>query len=401
MPRTAELPRIVRWKGDYHLFLTDGGTGNHKRIRCQAVGAVTPAQRRALVKKHTEAMFAAHVLSLQHGSEVAFDTPLADDLKGYLGSLAERSAARLANPNAREGLAPKSARLAGDSVRELMAWLPAGTTTGALDQQTLGRFFVHASGRGLATATLNLHRRNVRTALGWVNDLRPRRLPDFQLLVKACRPAPCSLALPSVYSPAQLQAFHRASCVTRQEVRRTRFGRVETYLQKVRQPSTPIDRLFLLLALTGVRLGEALGLKWSDVDLERGRLTIHAQKTGRPRVVPLVGAREGVIAPGLLDLLRVWRRMAPGAVYVLPCKRKPVLIRRTWDTVGRAAGVKITPQGLRKNWISYAASTGCPATVVAGWAGHSPIVMARYYLGQAVEARPGVSIQDAMGLLVG
>ena len=58
--------------------------------------------------------------------------------------------------------------------------------------------------------------------------------------------------------------------------------------------------LWHLLALTGVRRGEALGLKWSDVDLEHGRLMLQRQrkcvrygvretqlKTDKPRPVSL------------------------------------------------------------------------------------------------------------------
>ena len=58
--------------------------------------------------------------------------------------------------------------------------------------------------------------------------------------------------------------------------------------------------LWHLLALTGIRRGEALGLQWSDVDLEHGRLALQRQrkivryavretqlKTDKPRQVSL------------------------------------------------------------------------------------------------------------------
>jgi integrase len=59
--------------------------------------------------------------------------------------------------------------------------------------------------------------------------------------------------------------------------------------------------LWHVLALTGLRRGEALGLHWSDVDLEHGRLAVQRQralgagsaveerptKTGKPRAVSL------------------------------------------------------------------------------------------------------------------
>lgn len=45
--------------------------------------------------------------------------------------------------------------------------------------------------------------------------------------------------------------------------------------------------LFGLLAATGMRLGEAIGLKRADVDLEAGILTLRMTKGGKERFVPL------------------------------------------------------------------------------------------------------------------
>jgi integrase len=46
----------------------------------------------------------------------------------------------------------------------------------------------------------------------------------------------------------------------------------------------------VVLALsTGMRQGEILKLRWQDVDLKRGRITLHETKNGEERVVPLTG----------------------------------------------------------------------------------------------------------------
>lgn len=45
--------------------------------------------------------------------------------------------------------------------------------------------------------------------------------------------------------------------------------------------------LFGLLAATGMRLGEAIGLERADVDLEAGLLTLRVTKGGKDRLVPL------------------------------------------------------------------------------------------------------------------
>jgi integrase/recombinase XerD len=45
--------------------------------------------------------------------------------------------------------------------------------------------------------------------------------------------------------------------------------------------------MFGLIAATGLRLGEAIGLDRADADLDNGLLTIRGTKSGRDRLVPL------------------------------------------------------------------------------------------------------------------
>lgn len=76
------------------------------------------------------------------------------------------------------------------------------------------------------------------------------------------------------------------------------FGQVRTcflnfdQIRKVQIEATKIDpelgTLFLLVAYTGLRLGEALSLKPSGLDLENGRAFIGKTKNGEPREVRLV-----------------------------------------------------------------------------------------------------------------
>lgn len=66
--------------------------------------------------------------------------------------------------------------------------------------------------------------------------------------------------------------------------------------------------LFATLAYTGLRRGEALGLRWTDVDLDRRMLTVRHSyggqtKSGKHRTVPIPGA--------LVTFLRVYRLADP------------------------------------------------------------------------------------------
>jgi integrase/recombinase XerD len=81
-------------------------------------------------------------------------------------------------------------------------------------------------------------------------------------------------------------------------------------------PSTPLRPwlfhcLFGLLAVTGLRISEALELQLEDVDLEQAVLTVRAAKLGRTRLVPVHTSTREVLASYLRrreDFLRRYRR---------------------------------------------------------------------------------------------
>jgi integrase/recombinase XerD len=76
--------------------------------------------------------------------------------------------------------------------------------------------------------------------------------------------------VPYIYTPEEIAALLDA-CTDL-----IRYGRRHLY---------PV--LFGLIAATGLRLGEALGLAWDEVDLDDGILTITRGKSRDPRLVPL------------------------------------------------------------------------------------------------------------------
>lgn len=54
--------------------------------------------------------------------------------------------------------------------------------------------------------------------------------------------------------------------------------------------------LFGLLAVTGLRIGEALNIKLDDVDLDEGILTVRGTKFGKTRLIPLHQSTQKVLA---------------------------------------------------------------------------------------------------------
>lgn len=87
-------------------------------------------------------------------------------------------------------------------------------------------------------------------------------------------------------------------------------GRLLGTLRKIgaEQNRPDLHPLFALLAYTGLRRGEALGLRWSDVDLERRMITVRRSyggqtKSSKHRTVPLPTA--------LVSILKAYRLAEP------------------------------------------------------------------------------------------
>lgn len=155
------------------------------------------------------------------------------------------------------------------------------------------------------------------------------------------------------------------------------------------------------LATTGARRGEALGLRWSDLDLDEAsaavRQTVTAvrhqvviaprTKTGRSRRIDL---DERTVA-----VLRAWRarqleeRLAVGAgytdhglVFCLPDGRpyNPDRFSREFDRrVARHALPRIRLHDLRHTWATLALEAGVDVRVVAERLGNSPAVVWKNY----------------------
>jgi integrase len=135
--------------------------------------------------------------------------------------------------------------------------------------------------------------------------------------------------------------------------------------RKTTRPANPFAIAAIrFLLLTGWREGEALTLKWSDVDLESGLAMLADTKTGRsPR-------RIGVSALSLLeDLPRI-----ENSPYVFPGRSpdKPLVeINRLWYAARSAAGLdNVRLHDLRHSFASVSASSGGSLLETAKMLGH-------------------------------
>lgn len=156
-----------------------------------------------------------------------------------------------------------------------------------------------------------------------------------------------------------------------------------------------------LLALTGLRLREVLGLRWSDVDFERGVATLPDTKTGR-RDAHLGAPALAVIA----GLPRTGRFVVASSSAGSPDERPKHDLKRVWAAVTRHAGLEgLRIHDLRHTAASVGAASGVGLVVIGGLLGHKNAkTTARYaHLAdtplKAAANRVAGEIAGAMGLM--
>lgn len=139
------------------------------------------------------------------------------------------------------------------------------------------------------------------------------------------------------------------------------LGDVETEGQEMASSITAIR----LLLFTGCRLGEILGLRWDEVDLEWGVLRLRDSKTGA-KVVALGG-------PALEVLSNV--RREEGNQFVCPGSKPGghlVGIYRSWARIQKRAGLEgVRLHDLRHNFASVGAAAGMGLPIIGALLGHT------------------------------
>lgn len=166
----------------------------------------------------------------------------------------------------------------------------------------------------------------------------------------------------------------------------------------------PVDRLYALCALAGLRPAEARALEWSSVDLPRWVLHVRQQaavdgirelKSKRPRMVPVLDA--------LRPLLAGWHVASGGNGLVCPGRRGRPLYRGTpnRELDAALAALKLARPGL--DWYGATRHTFASHYVIGGGTleelqvilGHSSIGITQRYS----HLRPDLFRADRSGIL--
>jgi integrase len=414
--------RVQKWRGSYYLFYWDHKTGRQRRLSCESLKAHNAEQRKELVRqyKNKEATEAAEVLVTGH--RLDGDALLAKDIEAYLKDCKRRVELREANPDVRAGLSKKSLISMEGTLTHLQDWIEMNNLSRLkskdLTAKILTKYVDHVVSQTTrlgnkrkkrSAATINLYLRNLKACLKWIQRQTPRRFNDMEALLLPLKPVAGKSRQAMAFSPTEMQAF-LTTALEREDESRTilvkpakgKRHRAEYQQPAAARSATPVSRIYLMLALTGCRLEEALQLRWQDVDVDRGRLIIHAPKTGRTRHILLKAASEGEVAPRLAKLLKLWRDEDPRRKFVLPHGdlKEPVFPKSAWQVVNKQAGVqRIGPQKLRQNFTSYAASLGIPPAVAAMWQGHGVQVAEKHYRAQVLDRnKDAADFEEAMGL---
>jgi integrase len=171
------------------------------------------------------------------------------------------------------------------------------------------------------------------------------------------------------------ESEHRIRWYTRDEE-----AKIVGYFRAVKPE---LATLTILLVDTGLRLGEALRLGWSDIQADN--LTIWKTKGGKPKTVPLT-ARVKV------ELAKLTR--TPGPVFDLTGDQ----CEHYWTQMRERLGYSEDPQfvihALRHTFCSRLVQAGVPITTVKELAGHSTIQTTMRY----AHLHPG-NLSDAIRVL--
>jgi integrase len=149
--------------------------------------------------------------------------------------------------------------------------------------------------------------------------------PDAEIPPAGLIPSRKHRATPYLYTDSEIEALITAAGSLRFQLR------TATY-----------QTLIGLLAVTGMRVGEAIGLNRGDADLDAGVLTVRNGKHGKSRLVPV----HDTAARALRDYLRVRDRLCPDvstpAVLISPAGTRLLYcnVHATWKKLAASAGLR-------------------------------------------------------------
>jgi len=160
----------------------------------------------------------------------------------------------------------------------------------------------------------------------------------------------------------------------------------ERLLTACKGSSWPRLHLLTLLAITtGGRRGELLGLRWCDIDTERGEAILHDTKNGERRVL--------VLLPQVLDELAKFAPKDAVTSQALVFRSRlrpsqPFAFKSAWNEAVEQAGLRdFHFHDLRHTFASYSAQHGASLLELADALGHKTLKMVQRYSHLSTDSR--------------
>lgn len=180
-----------------------------------------------------------------------------------------------------------------------------------------------------------------------------------------------------------------------EENMRKRYLKPEEYerLLKVTRISQwpKLTSIVMLAVTTGARRGTLLGLKWKDVDLDRGEAFVQRTKNGEPFVL--------ILTSDVVDELNRFKKKGNSDEYVFCGNNpyKPAKFDKVWKRAlvdANLENMKDTPpdeklvfHSLRHTHASWLAQQGAPLLAIADSMGHKSLAMTKRYSHLCIDSR--------------
>ncbi|QWE17540.1 site-specific integrase [Polynucleobacter sp. AP-Nino-20-G2] len=145
-----------------------------------------------------------------------------------------------------------------------------------------------------------------------------------------------------------------------------------------------LTALVMMAVTTGARRGALMGLKWEDVDLEKGEAFVSRTKNGEPFVLVLI---PEVVA----ELKRFESKVRKDElVFGGLNPYKPANFNKVWNTAlqdANVANTNVVFHTLRHTHASWLAKQGAPLLAIADSMGHKSLAMTKRYSHLCIDSR--------------
>jgi site-specific recombinase XerD len=154
---------------------------------------------------------------------------------------------------------------------------------------------------------------------------------------------------------------------------------IASFLHAVHKPR---DRaLFLLMLRSGLRVSEVAGLRFADIDFQRGRILIREGKGRKDRVTYI--SQDALKA--LVDYIKCRPSSNSKHVFLVekgPCRGEPLSVRgiqKRMEHYARRSRLKISSHQLRHTMATELLNAGADLSTIQDLLGHTSVVTTQRY----------------------